>query len=207
MKMMNRSSKVVSVALSVLSAFCVSLPGALSNAPPHYFVLPGTCETVDGNNSSVSLVTVNGKPGLRCFSNSPSFPFASSAEIIFESTDPSGNPTGFAIPQGIASLDLVNNTPNVLDVIQILGYYDNGTVILLDTGVETAASGRYSLNTVQNLGALRAIGVRYTAENNGNVTASNFQNNGRPLGINGINHNIGCLPLPVEPTKSVGWKK
>lgn len=205
---MNRSSKVASIALSVLSAFFVSLPGAFSNAPPHYFVLPGTCETLAGNNSSVSLVTVSGKPGLRCSSNSPSFPFASSAEIIFESTDQFGNPTNFPIPQGVASLDLVNNTPNVQDVIQVLGYYDNGTVFLLDTGIENAASGRYNLNTVQNLGALRAIGVRYTAEFNGNVIVSNFQNNGRPLGINGINHNIGCLPLPVAvQQRSVGWKK
>lgn len=207
MRKMTRFSRVASLGLAVLSAFSISLPGAFSNAPPHYFVLPGTCETLAGNNSSVTLVTVTGKPGLSCSSNSPSFPFASSAEIIFESTDPSGNPTGFAIPQGVTSLDLVNNTPNVADVIQIIGYYDNGTVFLLDTGIENAASGRYTLNTVRNLGALRAIGVRYTAEFNGNVIVSNFQNNGRPLGINGINHNIGCLQVPLIGARAAGWSK
>jgi len=204
---MTRFSRAVSLSLSVLSAFSMSLPGAFSNAPPHYFVQPGTCELVDGNNSSVSLVTVNGKPGLKCSSNSPDSPFASTAEFIYRSTDQFGNPTGFAIPQGVTSFDLINNTPSVQDVIQIIGYYDNGAVFLLDTGIENASSGRYTVNTVQNLGSLRAIGVRYTAEFNGSVIVSNFQINGRPIGITGINHNIGCLQLPITPSRAAGWNK
>jgi hypothetical protein len=191
-------SNLRSLAVAVAAGVMVAMPSAFCNAPPHFYVLPGTCVTAQGASATTTYVTVAGKPGLSLFSNATNGPFSSSAEFVYESVDQNNNPTNFEIPQGTFSFDLTNNAGNgVLDNILVVGYYDNGVSPLLASSPFTA-SGHYTINTtpVRNLGALRHIGFIYTAEG-GTVVVSNFQNNGRPTGVTGLNHNIGCLALPL----------
>lgn len=190
------SNKYLAIGLSLIAGLALSTSTGFCNAPPHYYVLPGTCVPVEGGSATATYTPVDGKPGLSLFNDS-FFPFSSYSEFVYESIDQNNLPTNFAIPQGNFSFDLINSSTNVESEFLVIGYYDNGTAILFDSFPNAPANGRYTVNTVRNLGALRRIGFLYTAAG-GTVIVSNFQNNARPTGVAGINHDIGCLPLPIQ---------